>query len=142
MLRFLMALFFLTTATFAQAPSSVQPYHKVGDTLRYTVVFDGDPNFTSVTLYFSTSTAPGPDQAGLSQTFSISQGQKVGPGKFEVEGTIPGNVVTGGYTLAVVQPRIAPNGVKDYDATKFHESFEVENSVRYEFPPLKDVTPK
>jgi hypothetical protein len=141
MLRVLTILILGATAVFAQAPSSVQPYHKVGDTLRYTVVFDGDPNFSSVTLYFSTSAAPA-DQAGLGQNFSISKSQKLGPGKFEVEGTIPGNIVTGSYVLADIQPRIAPNGVKDYDATKFHQGLEVENPAKYEFPPIKAVTPE
>jgi hypothetical protein len=141
MREFLLILVCIATAGFAQSPSSVQPYHKVGDTLRYTVVFDGDPSFSSVTLYFSTSAAP-PDQAGLSQNFSINQTQKLGPGKFDVEGTIPNTVVTGSYLLTVIQPRIAPNGVKDYDATKFHQVVEVNNPTKYEFPPLKDVTPK
>jgi hypothetical protein len=141
MLKFLATLIIVATAGFTQAPNSVQPYHKVGDTLRYTVVFDGDPNFNSVMLYFSTTAAPA-DQAGLGQNFSISQTQKLGSGKFEVEGTIPGNIVTGTYVLTDIQPRIAPNGVKDYDAKKFQQSFEVENPIKYEFPPLKSVTPK
>ncbi len=141
MLRFLMILILSATTGFAQTPGGVQPYHRVGDTLRYTVVFDGDANFSSVVLYFSTSAAP-VDQPGLGSNFSISQTQKLGPGKFEVEGAIPSNIVTGSYVLSTIQPRIAPNGVKDYDATKFHQGFEVENPVKYEFPPLKDVRPK
>jgi hypothetical protein len=139
MIRILMIL--MAAVGFVQSPSSVQPHHKVGDTLRYTVVFDGDPDFSSVTLYFSTSAAP-PDQTGSSQNFSISQTQKLGPGKFEVDGTIPNGVVTGSYLLSDIQPRIAPNGVKDYDARKFQQAFEVENPARYEFPPLKGVTPR
>jgi hypothetical protein len=141
MLKFLMTLIVVATAGFAQTPSSVQSYHKVGETVRYTVVFDGDPDFSSITLYFSTSAAP-PAQAGLAQNFSINQTRKLGPGKFEVEGVIPGNIVTGSYVLVDIQPRIAPNGVKDYDAKKFQQGFEVENPVKYGFPPLKDVTPK
>ena len=70
------------------------------------------------------------------------QTQRVGPGKFDVEGTIPDKVVTGTYDLGDVQPRIEPSGVKDYDARKFHITFEVENPAKYSFPPLKDVTPK
>ena len=142
MLRFLMILILVATPGFAQAPSSVQPYHKVGDTLRYTVVFDGDPNFSSVSLYFSTPSAPPADQAGLAQNFGINKTQKLGPGKFEVEGTIPDNIASGSYVLADIQPRIAPNGVKDYDAREFHQGFDVENPAKYEFPPLKDVKPE
>lgn len=80
MLRFLTTLVLVATAGFSQTPSSVQPHHKVGDTITYTVVFDGDPNFSSVALYFSTSAAPA-DQAGLAQNFSISQTRKSGPGQ-------------------------------------------------------------
>jgi hypothetical protein len=140
MLRLLMTLVLVATVGYGQAPSSVQPYHKAGDTLRYTLVFDGDPNFSSVTLFFSTSAAPA-DQSGLSQSFGINKTQRLGPGKFEVEGTIPGSVVSGSYILADIQPRIDPNGVRDYDARAFHQGFEVENPVRYQFPPLKDVSP-
>jgi hypothetical protein len=142
MLALLMTLILAATGGFSQAPSSVQPSHKVGDTLRYTVTFDGDPNFNSVTLYFSTSAAPEPDQAGLRQQFSISQTRRLAPGKFEVEGTIPPFVLSGSYVLSDIQPRIEPNGVKDYDATKFHQGFEVENPAKYKFPPLKDVAPE
>jgi hypothetical protein len=141
MLKFLMTLIVVAAVGFPQAPRSVEPHRKVGDTLRYTVLFDGDPTFTSVTLFFSTSSAPA-DQAGLGQGFSINQTQKLGPGKFEVEGIIPGNIVTGSYVLSDIQPHIAPNGVKDYDAKKFQQTVEVENTVKFEFPPLKDVTPK
>jgi hypothetical protein len=59
-----------------------------------------------------------------------------------VQGTIPGNIVTGSYALADIQPRIAPNGVKDYGATKFHQGLEFDNLVKYEFPPIKAVTPE
>jgi hypothetical protein len=52
------------------------------------------------------------------------------------------NIVTGTYELRTVQPRIEPNGVKDYDARKFQIVLEIENSAKYLFPPLKDVMPK
>jgi hypothetical protein len=71
------------------------------DKLHYVVTFDDDPDFTSVTLYFRTSATP-PDQAGLAQGFSINQTQKVGPGKFEVEGTIPDSAVTGSDDMAAL----------------------------------------
>lgn len=132
------------TTTFAQTgvgPRSVRPYRKPGDLLHYTVTFDGDPNFSSVTLVFTTS-ASSPEQAGLRQNFSISQTQKEGPGKFRVDGTIPADIVTGTYQLVVVQPRIAPGGVKDYDAKEFQQILEVNNPKRYKFPPLKDVESK
>jgi hypothetical protein len=129
------------TATFAQTgggPSSAKSYYKVGDPLRYTVVFDGDPNFSTVTLYFTTS-ASSPEQAGLRQDFSINQTKRLAPGRFQVQGTIPNDIMTGTYQLVDVQPRIAPNGVKDYDAKRFQQLFQVDNPAKYRFPPLKNV---
>lgn len=141
MSKSLLVLVCLASIGFAQTPSDLQPYYKAGDTLRYVVTFDGDPDFSSVSLYFGTNNVPA-DQAGLSNNFGISQTHKIGPGKFEVEGTIPSNAVTGTYELRDVQPRIPPAGVKDYDATQFHESVRVVNPARYNFPPLKGVVPK
>ena len=60
MLRFLMILILSATTGFAQTPGGVQPYHRVGDTLRYTVVFDGDANFSSVVLDLSDVRCPCP----------------------------------------------------------------------------------
>ena len=142
MLRYLVLVVSLAIATLGQNElSGIKPKYQVGQTLRYAVTFDGDPNFKSVTLYFSTRDSS-PEQAGLAQNFSINDTQKVGPGKFDVEGKIPDNVVTGTYELATVQPRIEPSGVKDYDAKKFHIVLEIENPTKYSFPPLKDVTPR
>jgi len=143
MLKYLVVVLSLAIAALAQndnALSSVKPHYVVGQTLHYSVTFDGDPNFSSVTLYFNSGSTP-PDQAGLSPSFNINQTKKVGPGKFEVEGQIPNTTATGTYELGTVQPRIAPNGVRDYDGKQFHIVLEVENPVKYPFPPLKDVRP-
>jgi hypothetical protein len=121
--------------------SSVKAKYVVGQTLHYSVSFDGDPNFKSVTLYFDTHDSRA-DQAGMGQQFGIAETHKVGPGKFDIEGKIPDNIVTGTYDLEDVQPRIEPAGVKDYDAKHFHIVLEIENPAKYSFPPLKDVSPK
>jgi hypothetical protein len=145
MLKYLMVVLSLAVAVLAQNEtglSSVKPQYKVGQTLRYSVTFDGDPNFNGVTLYFNSSSLLSPEQAGLSQNFTISHFQKVGPGKYDVDGAIPDSTATGTYELTIVQPRIQPSGVKDYDAKKFHIALEIENPTKYPFPPLKDVTPK
>ncbi len=144
MLKSLVLVISLAIAALAQNENglnSVKPKYTVGQTLRYSVTFEGDPNFTTVTLYFNSST-PSSDQAGLSSDFSINQTKRIGPGQFDVEGQIPDTTATGTYELRTVQPRIAPRGVKDYDAKNVHIVLEVENPVKYRFPPLKDVKPK
>lgn len=144
MLKHTLVIVALSIAALAQSENglnSVKPKYVVGQTLHYSVAFDGDPNFSSVTLFFNSDT-PSPEQAGLSPNFSINETKKVGPGKFDVEGRIPETTATGTYELATVQPRIAPNGVKDYGTRKFHIVLEVENPAKYPFPPLKDVKPK
>lgn len=145
MLKHLIVVVSLAIAVFAQnenALNNVKPQYRVGQTLHYSVTFDGDPTFSSVTLYFNNSGGAPPDQAGLSPNFSINHTQKVGPGKFDVDGVIPDTTATGTYELGDVQPRIPPSGVKDYDAKRFHIVLEIENPTKYPFPPLKDVTPK
>ena len=123
------------------APTGVRHNYKPGDTLRYTVTFDGDPNFHSVAIIFQSNSVP-PDQSGLRSNFDIEHSERTSRGIFEVDGTIPANAATGTYLLSVIQTRIDPQGVKDYDAKAFHETVDVDNSTKYEFPPLKSVVPK
>jgi hypothetical protein len=140
-----LALLVMATASLiaqtAQGPMGIRQHYKPGDTLRYTVTFDGDPNFDNVSIYFAAGEVP-PDQSGLTNSFGVGRAKKAGPGKFDVEGEIPSNAASGTYRLSGVQTRIAPNGAKSYDAAEFHETVEVDNGVRYEFPPLKSIVPK
>jgi hypothetical protein len=124
-----------------QGPTSIRHHYKPGDTLHYTVTFEGNPNFDSVAIYFQGGPVP-PDQSGLTVNFGIDRSTKTASGTFDVDGSIPDSVATGTYQLVIVQTRIKPQGVKDYEAKSFHESIEIENSVRYEFPPLKSIVPK
>jgi hypothetical protein len=145
MMKYLVVVASLAIAMFAQNEhglSGVSPKYKVGQTLRYSLTFDGDPNFSGVTLYFNRSSTSPPDESGLVPNFAVNLTQRVGPGKFDVDGTIPDTTASGRYEMTVVQPRIAPGGVKDYDARPFHIVLEIENPTKYRFPPLKDVTPK
>lgn len=125
----------------AQRPSGIKRHYDPGDTLRYTITFDGDPNFDNVSIYFQGGEVP-PDQSGLTNGFSVTRFRKTAPGKFEVEGEIPGNVATGTYRLNTVNTRISPNGAKGYDAGEFHETIDVDNGAKYVFPPLKSIVPK
>ncbi len=140
-----LALLFVATAALAaqtaQGPTGIKHHYSPGDALHYTVTFDGDPNFDSVSVYFQGGEVP-PDQSGLTNGFGVARFRKTAPGKFEVEGEVPGNVATGTYRLAGVQSRISPNGAKNYDAGEFHEAIDVDNGAKYVFPPLKSVVPK
>jgi hypothetical protein len=123
-----------------QGPTGITHRYKPGDTLRYTVTFDGNPDFDSVAIYFQSASVP-IDQPGLAANFSIGHSVRTAPGIFDVDGAIPANAATGMYQLSIVQPRIK-QGVKDYDAKGFHEAIEVDNSARYDFPPIKSIVPK
>ncbi len=115
MLRNLALLALATTsliAQTAQGPTAIRRHYNPGDTLHYTVTFDGDPNFDSVGVYFQGGEVP-PDQSGLTNGFSVTRFRKAAPGKFEVEGEIPGNVATSTYRLAGVQIRVSPNDVEE-----------------------------
>lgn len=138
------ALLLASVSLVAQAgsgPTGVSHHYKPGDTLHYTVTFDGNPSFDSVGLYFVAGEVP-PDQSGLTNALTVGRSKKVSAGKFEVEEEIPANAASGTYRLSQVQAGINPNGGKGYDASSFHESIEIDNGVRYEFPPLKSVVPK
>lgn len=124
-----------------QGPAGISHHFRPGDTLRYAVTFEGDPNFDNVGIYFQAGEVP-PDQSGLTNGFSVGRSRKTAPGKFEVEGEIPSNAASGTYRLSGVQTRISPSGAKNYDAAGFHESLEIDNGARYEFPLLKSVAPK
>jgi hypothetical protein len=144
MLHNLVLLIVATTSLIAQTgpvPMGIRQHYKPGDTIRYTVTFDGDPNFDNVSIYFAAGQVS-PDQSGLTNGFNAGRSKKSGPGRFEVEGEIPSNVASGTYRLSSVETRIAPNGAKGYDAGEFHEAVEVDNGVRYEFPTLKSVVPR
>lgn len=124
-----------------QAPTGISQRYKPGDTLRYTVAFDGDPNFASLAIVFQKRGPVEPSQTGLSAGFGISYFAKRAPGVFNVEGKIPPTTATGIYDLVEVDTGIAPSGSHSYDTKKFGLTISVENDQKYEFPPLKSVTP-
>jgi len=124
-----------------QGPTGISHHYRPGDKLHYTVIFDGDPNFDSVAIYFQSGPVP-PNQSGLSNGFTLDHSSRISAGIFEVDGTIPESAATGTYQLSIVQTRIKPQGVKDYDVKSFHEAVEVDNGTKYEFPPIKSIFPK
>jgi hypothetical protein len=143
MLQRIAAFLVISCSMFAQNDhlAGVSRQYKPGDTVRYTVAFDGDPKFDNVVMNFYSQSVP-PNQSGLTNGFSIGRFRKTASGTFEVEGEIPPNVASGRYELANVSAQISPYGSKSYDAREFHEVLTVDNSARYEFPPLKSITPK
>lgn len=110
--------------------------------LRYTVSFEDDPMFSSVHLVFRKNGPVDPSQGGLTIVFVLSHFTKLRPGVYDVDGTVPSDVATGKYDLVTVDTTIAPTGSKSYDASKFNLAVSIENDQRYDFPPLKAVTPK
>jgi hypothetical protein len=121
---------------------SVTPQHKSGDTLSYRVVFDGDPQFDGLTLAFYHIGENGADQSGLTAWFgTVSHFLKVKPGVYDVDGVIPTNMAEGEYQLQRVTASIGPAS-KSYDATSLNVSVLIKNDAKYDFPPLKSVTPK
>jgi hypothetical protein len=114
---------------------------KPGDTVRYRVEFDGAPNFERVNLGFYLEGSVPSDQPGLSSYFAIDHTTQVKPGVFDVGGTIPNNVPNGTFEVRRVVATIPPAS-KEYDATSFHITIRVVNDARYDFPPLKSITPQ
>jgi hypothetical protein len=124
-----------------QGPTSIRHHYKPGDTLHYSVTFESDPSFDGLSIYFQGGPVA-PDQSGLANGFTLPRSKKVAAGTFEVEGEIPINAASGTYRLSSVETRISPSGAKGYDAGEFHETVEIDNGAKYEFPPLKSVVPK
>lgn len=114
---------------------------KPGDTVRYRVEFGGAPNFERVNLGFYLEGSVPSDQPGLLNYFAIDHTTKVKPGVFDVDGTIPNNTPNGIFEVRRVVPTIPPAS-KEYDATSFHITIRVANDAKYDFPPLKSITPQ
>lgn len=124
-----------------QAPTGISQNHKPGDTLRYTVSFDGDPNFSYVGVAFRKNGPVDSNQPGLRSGFGIDHFTKVKSGVFDVEGIIPPNTAAGIYDLFAIDTAIAPAGRQTYDASRFKLTITIRNEEKYDFPPLKSVTP-
>jgi hypothetical protein len=120
---------------------AITRHYKPNDTLRYRVEFDGDPKFDSVNIGFYLQGSVAPDQPGLQGYFSIGHTLRVKAGVFDVDGVIPPNVATGTFEVRRVSAALRSLS-KDYDANSLHITIQVENDARYNFPPLKSVTPE
>jgi hypothetical protein len=125
-----------------QTPTKISPHYNVGDAVRYTVSFDGDPNFAYVGLIFQKLGGADSSQQGLNTTFQTEHFTKVKAGVFEVDGKIPENTATGMYNIIQVYATIAPDGHKSYDASSFNLGISITNDQKYDFPPVKSVSPK
>jgi hypothetical protein len=72
---------------------------------------------------------------------NIDHFAKVKAGVYDVDGTIPSTISTGDYQLSAVVARISDSS-KVYPATTMDIKIRVTNDAKYDFPPLKSVTPK
>ena len=124
-----------------QELKSVVPQHKAGDSLSYRVEFDGDVNFRTLQLGFYHVGEPPKDQPGLTTSFGIDHFTKVKAGVYDVGGIVPENLVEGPYELRAVNASIGPSS-KQYSATDLKVTFRIQNDAKYDYPPLKSVTPK
>ena len=125
----------------AQDLKGVSQQYKPGDRVRYRVAFDGDPKFDSVSLGLYLDGSPRPNQPGLNGYFALSHMMKVGPGVYDVDGTIPANAPDGTYEVHWVNAGIGPAS-KQYDTTDRKITIRVDNDAKYEFPPLKSIAPE
>ncbi|MFY9909398.1 MAG: hypothetical protein WCF22_15545 [Candidatus Sulfotelmatobacter sp.] len=132
----------LGQAAQAQDLKSVIPQHKSGETLSYRVVFDGDPQFGNLSLAFYHIGEERKNQSGLTAWFgTVNHFVKVNPGVYDVDGVIPPNMMEGEYQLQKVNTTIGPAS-KTYEASDLKVSIFIKNDAKYDFPPLKSVTPK
>jgi hypothetical protein len=120
---------------------AITRHYKPNDPLRYRVEFDGDPKFDSVNVGFYLQGNVAPDQPGLQNYFAISHTTRVKAGVFDVDGVIPSGAANGTFEVRRVVSSIGPAS-KEYDATGFHVTIPVDNDAKYNFPPLKSVTPQ
>jgi hypothetical protein len=140
----LIALFALLSMAFVahgQGLKAVTQHYKPGDTLHYRVEFDGDPKFDGVTLGFYLQGNSRPDQPGLNGYFATGHMTKVSPGIYDLDGTIPLNAPDGTYEVHWVNAALGPAS-KQYDATDLKITIQVNNDAKYDFPPLKSITPE
>lgn len=134
-------LFSVLLSARGQDLKAVTQHYKPGDTLRYRVEFDGDPKFDSVGMGFYLQGSVAPGQPGLSGYFSIAHSVKVKAGVFDVDGVIPANTANGTFEVRWVSAAIGPAS-KEYDAKSFQITIQIDNDAKYNFPPLKSVTPQ
>lgn len=136
-----LALLSTTLVAHGQDLKAVTQRYKPGDTLRYRVEFDDNPKFYGVTLGFYLQGNARSDQPGLSGYFAIGHVTKVRPGVYDLDGTIPTNAFDGTYEVRWVNAALGPAS-KQYDATGLKITIQIDNDARYDFPPLKSITPE
>lgn len=141
--KLMVALFVFSSLLIAKGQDLkvVTQQFKPGDTVRFRVEFDGAPNFEQVNLGFYLEGSVPSDQPGFAGYFAIDHTTKVRPGIFDVDGTISNNLPTGTFEVRRVVATISPAS-KGYDATSFHITIRVVNNAKFDFPPLKSITPQ
>jgi hypothetical protein len=120
---------------------AITQHYKPNDTIRYRLEFDGDPKFDSVNIGFYLQGSLAADQPGLTTYFAIAHTIRVKAGVFDVDGIVPVNVANGTFEVRRVNAAIGP-AAKEYDANSFHIAIHVDNDAKYNFPPLKSITPQ
>jgi hypothetical protein len=140
-LAVLFALLSLAIVAQGQDLKALTQHFRPGDTLRYRVMFDGDPKFDGVSLGFYLQGNLRPDQPGLNGFFAVAHMTKVEPGVYDLDGTIPANAPDGTYEVRWVNAGIGPAS-KQYDATGLKVTIQVQNDAKYDFPNLKSITPQ
>ena len=140
-LAVLFAILTALVSAHGQDLKAVVQHYKPGDTLRYSVEFDGDPKFDSVGMGFYLQGNASPDQPGLGNYFAIAHTIKVRSGVFDVDGAIPAGTANGTFEVRWVSAAIE-SASKQYDANSFHITIQIDNDAKYIFPPLKSVTPQ
>jgi hypothetical protein len=115
--------------------------HKPGDHLKCYVVFDGDPELQSVTLYFRLQGSAQENQIGLSGEYSLGQWRKIGPGEYSVEGQVS-DCAKGNYQLAYLNVSMRGVGRNYWYGPDFKDLLKVVvlNDVDLHFPKIKDVS--
>lgn len=135
-------LFLFSVFAYGQDLKSVIPKYGPDAPLSYRVEFDGDPQFTGLSVSFSMqgSAAPPADQPGFTNSFGLGNFVKVKAGVYNVDGRIPKNLRSGDYLLQTVSTEILP-AYKQYDAASMNIRIHVDNDTKFDFPPLKSVKP-
>jgi len=123
----------------AQDLKSITRHYKPNDSLRYQVEFEGDPKFDNVNLGFYLQGSVLPDQPGFQTYFAIGRITRIGPGVYDVEGTVPENAATGTYQIQRVNASLGPAS-KEYDTSGLKLTIQVDNDSKYSFPPLKSIS--
>ncbi|MGO9952883.1 MAG: hypothetical protein ACLPN1_11835 [Dissulfurispiraceae bacterium] len=127
----------LTTSTaFAQVPTAYKP----GDTLSFTIKFDGEglEKLTNASVNLTLTSPVKEDQKAFLTYINVSAGSGARPGVFEVSAKIPDYTASGTYTLHVVNTGTPYVGFS-YSEGLPSITITVINNDRFEKPKLRSV---